>query len=128
VSPALLLAPYAQGGIIFTGNFDVVFFAWFADPSGSLVPEYSCLQIPPQGENDLRWCDPVAQRAMVDFMHTFDFARQKRDNDIVQERVVDQVPTIVSAIQEELFASNSDLKNFHPNQVSFFDNMMNVDI
>lgn len=128
VSPALLLAPYAQGGIIFTGNFDVVFFAWFADPSGSLVPEYSCSQIPPQGENDLRWCDPVAQRAMDDFMRTFDFARQKRDNDIVQERVVDQVPTIVSAIQEELFAHNSDLKNFHPNQVSFFDNMMDVDI
>jgi len=128
VSPALLLAPYAQGGIIFTGNFDVVFFAWFADPSGSLVPEYSCAQIPPQGENDLRWCDPAAQRAMDDFIRTFDFARQKRDNDLVQERVVDQVPTIVSAIQEELFAHNSDLKSFHPNQVSFFDNMMNVDI
>lgn len=128
VSPALLLAPYADGGIIFTGNFDVVFFAWYADPSGSLATEYSCNLIPPKGQNDIRWCDPVAQAALDDFLHTFDFARQKRDNDIVQERLVEQTPTIVSAISEDLFVENSDLKNFHPNQLTFFDNMMDVDI
>jgi len=128
VSPALLLAPYADGGAIFTGNFDVVFFAWFADPSGSLASAYSCKLMPPNGQNDLRWCDPVAEAALSDFLHTFDFAKQKRDNDVVQKRLVDQVPTIVSSVAEDLFVENADLRNFRPNQLTFFDDMMTADI
>jgi hypothetical protein len=38
------------------------------------------------------------------------------------------VPIIVNNGRENLFAYNKDLKNFHPNDVSVFDDMMNVDI
>ncbi len=84
--------------------------------------------MPPNGQNDLRWCDPVAEAALSDFLHTFDFAKQKRDNDVVQKRLVDQVPTIVSSVAEDLFVENADLRNFRPNQLTFFDDMMTADI
>jgi peptide/nickel transport system substrate-binding protein len=128
VDPRLLFAPYSEGGTIQTGKFDAVFFAWFNDASGSLANIYSCALVPPNGQNDLHWCNPVAEAAMQDFKHTYDYARQKRDDDVVQEQLVGDAPTIVTAVQEDLYAYNSDLKGFHPNQVSQFDDIMNVDI
>ena len=35
---------------------------------------------------------------------------------------------MVTAIAEDIYAYNSDLKDFHPNAITPFDNMMNVDI
>jgi peptide/nickel transport system substrate-binding protein len=128
VDPQLLLAPYADGGTIQTGKFDAVLFAWFNDASNDLAPLYSCAQIPPKGQNDLHWCNPVAEAAMQDFKRTYDLARQQHDDDIVQEELVRDAPTIVMNIQEDLYAYNSDLTGFRPNQVSAFDDMMNVDI
>jgi peptide/nickel transport system substrate-binding protein len=128
VSSALLFAPYADGGIIYTGKFDVVFFAWY--PTGSLSPAdaYSCRAIPPQGQNDMHWCDREAQTAIDDFLTTYSPARQRNDSFAVQTRLVSDVPTIVTAIAEDLFVESRGLRGFHPNQVTFFDAMMSVDI
>jgi len=126
--PNLLFANYQQGGIIQTGKFDVIFFAWFPNASGDLSVLYGCDQIPPQGQNDLHWCDARAQSALDDFKTTYDPARQRRDDAIVQEELVKQVPTIVSTIAEDIYVENDDLKGFRPNNVSQFDDMMNVDI
>jgi len=41
---------------------------------------------------------------------------------------VKDAPSIVSSIREDLFANNKDLKNYRPNNLTPFDNMMNVDI
>lgn len=124
----LLFANFQQGGIIQTGKFDVVFFQWYPSASGDLANLYSCKQIPPQGQNDLHWCDPRAEAAMDDFKITFDHARQKRDDDIVQEELIKETPTMVASIAEDLYVENTDLTGFHPNNVSEFDDMMNVDI
>jgi len=128
IDPALLFAPYATGGTIQTGKFDIVVFAWFLNASGDLASIYDCAQIPPKGQNDLRWCDPAASRAMLDFKSTSDNARRIRDDAIVQEQLVKETPTIVTSINADIFVENTDLKNFRPNQVSFFDDMMDVDI
>ncbi|MGP6189843.1 MAG: peptide ABC transporter substrate-binding protein [Vulcanimicrobiaceae bacterium] len=128
VDPSLLLAPYANGGIIQTGRFDAVFFAWYTGPSGDLSNLYDCAQVPPKGQNDLRWCNARADAAMRDFKATYDAGRQKQDDDVVQTELVREVPTIVSAVYQDIYACNSDLQNFRPNQVSMFDDMMNVDI
>jgi hypothetical protein len=55
-------------------------------------------------------------------------ADRNRDVLTVQTEMVKDVPTIVTAVVEDLYAYNSDLKNFHPNAITPFDNMMNVDI
>jgi peptide/nickel transport system substrate-binding protein len=128
VDPRLLFAPYTDGGIIQNGKFDVVFFAWFTNPSGDLSGIYSCAQVPPNGQNDTHWCNPRAEAAMQSFKRTYDYPRQKQYDDIVQEELARDVPTIVTSVAEDLFAYNSDLKGFRPNQVSAFDDFMDVDI
>ena len=126
--PNLLFASAQTGGIIQSGKFDVSFSAWYPSATNDLSDLYGCKQIPPVGQNDLRWCNQKANAAMLDFLGTFDAARQKRDQAIVQEEMFKDTPTIVSAVYEDLFPENADLSGFHPNQVSFFDDFMNVDI
>jgi peptide/nickel transport system substrate-binding protein len=128
VDPKLMFAPYADGGTLYTGKFDVSFAAWFIGPFPDLSNLYSCKQMPPNGQNWLRWCNPVAEAAMDAIKLTYDPVRQKRYSDIVQRTLANDAPTFVSAVGEDVYGYNSDLVGFHPNQVSEFDDMMNVDI
>ena len=61
-------------------------------------------------------------------LREYDEGRRKQYVDIVQEELAKDVPTYVTSIAEDIYAYNSDLKNFHPNAVSSFDDFMNVDI
>jgi len=124
----LLFSPFNEGGIIYGGKWDVVAFAWGDDPIGDFSYEYACDQIPPNGQNDLRWCDPAANKAMHDLYGHYDQAQRNADDRIVFEQLAKQVPTIVMSGREDIFIVNKDLKNFHPNALTPFDNMMNVDI
>lgn len=58
------------------------------------------------------------------------YDQTQRNGDVltVQQELVKDVPWIVTSLREDIFAWNSDLKNFHPNAITPFDNMMNVDI
>jgi peptide/nickel transport system substrate-binding protein len=126
--PNLLFASAQTGGIIQSGKFDVAIFAWYPSATNDVSNIYACAQIPPAGQNDLRWCNKRADAAMADFLITFDNARQKRDQFILQEEMLKDTPQITQSIYEDLFAENTDLTGFHPNNVSFFDDFMNVDI
>ncbi len=121
-------APVAEGGIIYGGKFDVVLFAWGTDPNEDLSNLYACYRFPPNGQNDPRWCDRAATAAMDRAKTTYDQAKRAPDLTFVQKAVYDAVPTIVIDARKELFAYNGDLKNWHPNPVSPFDNMLSADI
>ena len=124
----LLLAPKPDGGIVNNGRFDAVTFAWGLDPIGDFSGLYACSQIPPNGQNDLNWCNQRADAAMNALYTHFDQTQRNADDAIVQEELDRDVPTIVFNGREDIYVLNRDLKNFHPNAVSQFDDMMNVDI
>ncbi len=126
--PTLLFALQENGGIIYGGKFDVVVFAWFLSPNGDLSNIYGCHEFPPKGQNDLHWCNPKADAAMSAFKLTYDFDEQKKYNAIAQEAIAADMPTFVTAIPEDIHVYNVDLKGFHPNAVTAFDDFMNVDI
>ncbi len=121
-------APAADGGIIYGGKFDVVVFAWGSDTNEDQSNLYACYRFPPDGQNDMHWCDRPATAAMDAAKTSYDQPFRKKQLDIIQRAVYDQVPTIVLDARRELFGFNSDLKNWRPNPVSPFDDMMNVDI
>lgn len=127
-APPIMFAPYADGGIIYSGKFDMVAFAWQDDVIGDMTNLYATREIPPNGQNDPRYSNPVVDRALDEFRKTYDPKLQKSLAAIVQRQVVADVPTIVTSFREDIFAFNDDLQNFHPNAVTPFDNIMNVDI
>jgi peptide/nickel transport system substrate-binding protein len=125
---ALMFAPPAEGGIVYSNKWDVIIFAWVNDAIGDYSAIYDCHAFPPNGQNDVRWCNPRTQAAMMALYGHYDQAQRNGDVAIVQREFVHDVPSIVTSIAEDIYAYNSDLKNFHPNDVTPFDNMMNVDI
>ncbi|HTA38437.1 MAG TPA: peptide ABC transporter substrate-binding protein [Candidatus Acidoferrales bacterium] len=126
---AVMFAPMQDGGIIYSPNkWDVVAVALGNDAIGDLSAPYSCGSFPPNGQNDPRWCNKRAEAAMQAVFGQFDQADRNKSVHVVEEELVKDVPTIVTAIREDIFAFNSDLKNWHPNAISPFDSMMDVDI
>ena len=126
--PPMFFAPAADGGVVYGNNWDIIFFAWTADSMGDFSSIYGCKTIPPNGQNDLRWCNPIAEKAIEGFFGDFDRAAQTKDDWIVMAQLEKDVPTFVLSVREDDWALNKDLKNFHPNNVTPFDNMMDVDI
>ena len=121
-------APVAEGGIIYSGKFDVVGFAWGADPNEDMSNLYACYRFPPNGQNDPRWCNEKATEAMDKAKILYGFDKRYPYLKYVQEQVYADVPTVVLDARREIFAYNNDLTNYHPNPVASFDNFMNVDI
>jgi peptide/nickel transport system substrate-binding protein len=126
--PALMFAPLQQGGIVYSNKWDMVGFAWLNDAIGDMSAILSCKSFPPNGQNDTRWCNPRAQAAMDALFAHYDQPQRNADMLTVQQELVKEVPWIVTSLREDIFAYNSDLKNFHPNAITPFDNMMDVDI
>jgi peptide/nickel transport system substrate-binding protein len=124
----MMFAPYADNGIVYGGKWDFIFFGWGGDPIGDLSLLYSCDTFPPKGQNDPRYCNRAVTDAMEKFKAEYDPKKRQRYADIVQIGIAKDVPIIVTSIQEDIYAYNSDLKGFHPNQLTPFDDFLNVDI
>ena len=124
----LMFAPAEQGGVIYSGKFDVVTFAWGEDPNMDLSNLYACYRFPPNGQNDPRYCNEQVTAAMDRVKANYDRTSRKADIDFIQGQIYRDAPTVVLDARKEIYAYNSDLKNFHPNPVAPFDDMLNVDI
>jgi peptide/nickel transport system substrate-binding protein len=121
-------ATVANGGIINAGKFDVAIFGWGSDPNEDMSNLYACYRFPPNGQNDMRWCDPAATAAMDRAKESYDPQVRKIALAQVQRAVYDEVPTVIRDVRKLLAVYNDDLRNWHPNSVGPFDDMMKVDI
>ncbi len=121
-------ATIANGGIIYGGKFDVVVFGWGADPNEDMSNLYACYRFPPNGQNDPHWCNKQATADMDRAKESYDPAVRAPLIAAVQRAVYSDVPTIILDVRKQLAAYNDDLKGWHPNSVSPFDDMLNVDI
>jgi peptide/nickel transport system substrate-binding protein len=126
--PAMMFAPLQQGGIVYGNKWDMITFAWLNDAIGDYSSYLSCRALPPNGQNNSRWCNTRAQVAMDALFAHYDQPQRNADVLTVEQELVKDIPMIVTSLREDIFAYNSDLKNFHPNAITPFDNMLNVDI
>lgn len=125
---ALLFAPLQQGGVVYSTKWDVIVFGWGSDAVGDYSSLYACDRFPPNGQNIIRWCNPRADAAMTALLGHYDQMQRNDDVLVVQREFVKDVPSIVLQIDEDIYAYNRGLKNFRPNAIAPFDNMMKVDI
>jgi peptide/nickel transport system substrate-binding protein len=125
---SLLFASVQDGGIIYSGKFDAVLFAWGGDPNGDMSNLYECDRFPPNGQNDPRYCNQQVSRALALGKTEYDRAKRTAGMRFIQEQILKDAPTVVLDTRREIHAYNDDLKSWHPNTVSPFDDMLNVDI
>jgi len=126
--PALFFGPYSAGGTLFTGKFDVTTFAWGQTPDGDYTPTSACSSIPPGGENVTHFCDPVTEGLLVRSKAAYDERARRTILRRLALRTSELVPYFVIFIREDIHAYNKDLRGWHPNSSTPFDDFMNVDI
>jgi peptide/nickel transport system substrate-binding protein len=127
-SSATFFAPIQMGGIVYGNKWDIIAFAWTNDAIGDYSPIYGCQSLPPNGQNDLHWRNPKSCAAIDAVFNQFEQSERNASVSIIQHEFVKDVPSIVTSLREDLFLYNKDLKNWHPNSIAPFDNMMDVDI
>ena len=71
---------------------------------------------------------PTANAAIQAIFGHYDQAQRNTDDRVVLEQLAKDLPEIVLYSVSDLYVYNKDLKGFHPNSVTPFDDMMNVDI
>jgi peptide/nickel transport system substrate-binding protein len=125
---SVIFAPATSGGIVYGGKFDAIFFAWGVGAFDDLFNNFGCAAAPPAGQNVMHYCNKELDPTLLDFQTRYDTAGQAADLDKASSIIAEDVPTIVTSSREDIFAFNKDLKNFHPNNVTYFDDMMQVDI
>jgi len=124
----LMFAPYAEGGVVYGGKWDIIFFSWGVDAIGDYSSIYACESFPPNGQNDLRWCNQKANKAMHDVFAHYNQSDRNKDIAVILREFDQDVPSIVTTGREDTWVINTDLKNFNPVPVAAFDDFMNVDI
>ena len=125
---SLFFAPIQDGGIVYSGKFDLIVFSWGTDPTQDYSNLYSCDLFPPAGQNDPRYCDRAVTAAMDAAKLEYDPEKRVAKMKFVQEQIDRDAPIVVLDSRNEVSAYNDDLKHWKPNAVSEFDDMMNVDI
>lgn len=126
---SLYFAQAQNGGIVNSGKFDVCIFAWGNTPAPTdMVNLYASTQIPPNGQNDLRYVNPEVTRLLNEARQTLDRKRQTAELKQAQAIVAEECPTFPLAQNEDLYPVNVDLQGFDPNENGPFDFMMNVDM
>ena len=112
---ALYFDSYARGGILQAGKYDAAWYSWAsgADPSSdeSIYTSYS---IPPAGQNNLWWSDPVLDHAERAALSSYDQRVRKKYYSIVQKEIAGQAVTIVVFFQRQIFITADGFLNFKP--------------
>jgi peptide/nickel transport system substrate-binding protein len=125
---ALFFGPYAQGGVLYNGKWDVTSFAWGVTPDADYTPQNNCDGIPPNGQNVTRLCDRVIQGLLLKEKAAYDEPDRKKVIVQLDDRINQLVPYFVLFIRDDIHAYNRSLTGWHPNVVTPFDDFMNVDI
>jgi peptide/nickel transport system substrate-binding protein len=127
-APAKFFAPAAEGGVLYGSDWDMTFFSAQNGPGGDISSLFACDQMPPTGQNVLRFCDKALDALFVQF--TTSYSVEVRKALLRQEvmLIVKEVPTIVLSVPEYGFSYNKTVTGFHPGLQTPFDQMMNVDI
>ena len=93
IPSTLMYAPAAAGGLMASGHFQLAYDAWWTQgPDPEDTWNFACDQMPPNGQNFSRWCDPKANTAMYAADATYDQAQRKTDYAIVQQILESQLP------------------------------------
>ena len=114
---AIMFANYAAGGILQAGKFDVEFSSWVngIDPDDSTT--LMCDQIPPHGQNILRFCDPAVDADERIALGHYDRPTRKAAYARVQQRLVDELPWLTMWFFRRFDIVSDDVKNYRPAHV-----------
>ncbi len=128
-SDAQFFAPYAEGGALANGKFDVANYAQSLGPIyANINGVYDCASIPPAGFNYFHYCNHAVDALNERYLQSFDPVVRKRTAAAMQRAIAADVPGIM--LYERLFlaAYTNRLTGYRPNAFSYWGDPLDLDI
>ena len=112
-------APYANGGIIQTGKFDMVLHSQSLGPVfGNVNGVLTCDTFPPAGANESRYCNPKVDALNNAYIHSYDRKVQDKAAAAFQRIIDNDAPWILTYERGFLAVYDKRLTGYHPNSFS----------
>jgi peptide/nickel transport system substrate-binding protein len=112
---ATLFEAAASGGIVQGGKFDITLAPWYAgiDPDDS--SQFLCANMPPNGYNTSRYCNPQMEAAQAGALTHYDQALRAVAYGRVQRLLARDVPYVFLWWKRQMEPISVDFKGFAPN-------------
>jgi len=116
---ALFYAQKEQGGILNTGNYDIAIagWVWGVDPDDATL--WMCDQIPPQGYNVSRFCDPRVDAQERVALTSYDEKTRRQAYWNIQALLDEEMPAIPLSWVDVLYATRDNVKDFAPGETFY---------
>lgn len=110
-----LLGAYGDGGILYTGRFEMALARWLYGPDPDNSGEFGCAAIPPNGYNFERYCTPAMEAAQRDALEHSERRVRKAAYARIEGLVARDVPVVPLWWPRAAHAISSDVRGFAPN-------------
>ncbi len=124
----LFFAPISEGGIVDGGHFDLALWSPGAVFADSFPAQFDCSLIPPNGNNDFRYCNRHLQPILHQIERTYDPIALAPMYKQLQRTLDDDVPFIVIGSTNEYTVHTDDVTGLHIPPYYPFDDFMDVDV
>jgi peptide/nickel transport system substrate-binding protein len=118
---------FALDGLAAHGDYGALVYGAFTI-STDIEQTYACKGRPPHGFNYSRYCNPKVDAALARANATYDDALRQRLYLQARRMLAADVPDIPTIHREDIFALRPAVRGFHPNGLTMFDDVSNLDV
>jgi peptide/nickel transport system substrate-binding protein len=122
-NPQIFDAPGASGGPLFGGKFQLAVLPILGPDDPDVSWFLNCKQMPPNGFNIARLCDPQIDDANARGLRTYDPRERQQYSSFVQRRVAQELPFVGLWQQAGFEVLPPDLEGVNPSPLSPFWNV-----
>ncbi len=116
-TPTLLYAPYAMGGILARGRYDLNLSGWYSGTDPDNSSQFLCSARPPNGSNYTGYCNQEMEQAQADALATYVRPARKAAYAQIEANLARNVPQIFFYHPRNLEAFNPDFQGLAPSPI-----------
>jgi peptide/nickel transport system substrate-binding protein len=118
-APGTFFGPYAAGGIVQNGKFDVALHSQSIGPAfGNINGVLTCDSVPPNGFNESHYCVKQVDALNNTYLHSYDLAVENKAAAQFQRIIDNDAPWIMLYERGFLMVYDKRITGLHPNSFS----------
>ena len=104
------VAPAAEGGPVYGGKFNLALYPFVNGDDPDTTDQFACANVPPNGYNKSRICDPRIDALLREGQHTFDPARRSAIYGRLEALLYRELPIVLIYNRNEVDVFTSRLR------------------
>jgi len=105
------VAPASEGGPVYGGKFQMALYPFVNGDDPDTTDQFACANVPPNGYNKSRICDPRIDALLEQGKSTFDIAKREGIYSKLEALLYDQLPVIMIYRRREMDVFSDALQN-----------------